>query len=434
MASSSSTKGPEPRESPSLHPSPPPLWDPESVPAKDSDEFLRLVSYAPRPADSPFVPNESLCTRWREPPNPRTLASLGDNGVTASINAAGELIQFSAYLGVGTSGMFAASYAELAEPYWMQNRADELFQYGRDFARPSFGLKLPHRWEDVVFEGYHCDRWPVYTCADERLAVRSTWMVHEGTVLQRMHIDSFMDEDLQLPLDLLVNMEINELEHVNPGHKFNEKGKDFERNGPNGCGWIVTNKLETENDGGVDIAVLLSIFIDGRPVMPNPLPEPGYGAQIMIKVPAEGRGPEIVVAYRMITLPETTEDASSSLRWQKLVIPGEAANFDKHLEEAEKLYRYIDPSELDSRKPQEEDGKEDGEEEVPVTQPTIELTGFPTDGKSYVQYIDHITRRNLEHILSVCVVPIPNSSDPDAELIALTCGDLSGHRVTSSAS
>jgi hypothetical protein len=426
-----SAQGPEPRESLSSHASPSQLWDPDSVPAKDSDEFLKLVSYAPRPAASPFVPDESLCTRWREPPNPRTLASLGDNGVTASINAAGELIQFSAYLGVGTAGMFAASYAELAEPYWMQNRADELFQYGRDFARPSFGLQLPHRWEDVVFEGYHCDRWPVYVCTDERLSVRSTWMVHEGTVLQRMQIDSFMDEDLQLPLDLVTNMQINELEHVNPGHKFNEKGKDFDRGGPNGCGWIVTNRLETENGEGVDIAVLLSIFIDGLPCMPHPPPEPGHDAHITIKVPAEGRGSEIVVAYRMITLPETSSDASS-LRWQDLVIPGEAANFDKHLEEAEKLYRYIDPSELDSRKPRSEDGEE--EEEVAVTQSTVELAGFPTDGKSYVQYLDYITRRNLEHILSVCVVPIPNSFDADAELIALTCGDLSGHRVTSSAS
>lgn len=429
MASSSSVKGPEPRDS---HSPPPPLWDPESVPAKDSDEFLNLVSYAPRPADSPFVPDESLCTRWRDPPNPRTLASLGDNGVTASINAAGELIQFSAYLGVGTSGMFAASYAELAEPYWMQNRADELFQYGRDFVRPSFGLKLPHRWEGVVFEGYHCDRWPVYICTDERLAVRSMWMVHEGTVLQRMHVLSYMDDDLHLPLDLLVNMEINELEHVNPRHIFNEKGKDFERNGPNGCGWIITNKLEAENGGEV-IAVLMSIFIDGRPYMHDPLSESDYDVNIKIKVPAEERGPEIVVAYRMITLPETTYDAPS-LRWQDLVITGEAANFDKHLEEAEKLYDYINPSELDSGKPRQEDGEEEDEEEVTVTQPTLELTGFPTDGRSYVKYIDHITRRNLEHILSVCAVPIPNPYDPVEDLVALTCGDLSGHRVTSSAS
>lgn len=48
-------------------------------------------------------------------------------------------------------------------------------------------------------------------------------------------------------------------------------------------------------------------------------------------------------------------------------------------------------------------------------------------------------RRNLEHILSVCSVPVAEPSAAAAAsdkipLIALTCGDVSGHRISTAAS
>ncbi|KAF7680086.1 hypothetical protein GT037_001737 [Alternaria burnsii] len=46
-------------------------------------------------------------------------------------------------------------------------------------------------------------------------------------------------------------------------------------------------------------------------------------------------------------------------------------------------------------------------------------------------HMDFIMRRNLEHILSVCSIPTPQ---PDRDGIALTCGDISGHRIVNSAS
>jgi hypothetical protein len=57
--------------------------------------------------------------------------------------------------------------------------------------------------------------------------------------------------------------------------------------------------------------------------------------------------------------------------------------------------------------------------------------------------LDYATRRNLEHILSVCAIPVPpghvwdydNMNPKIAEpAVALTCGDMSGHRVCTSAS
>ncbi|RAR01649.1 mg2+ transporter zinc transport protein [Stemphylium lycopersici] len=55
--------------------------------------------------------------------------------------------------------------------------------------------------------------------------------------------------------------------------------------------------------------------------------------------------------------------------------------------------------------------------------------------------IDFIMRRNLEHILSVCSIPLPepgqdpsDDQEPINEPIGLTCGDMSGHRIVTSAS
>jgi hypothetical protein len=44
------------------------------------------------------------------------------------------------------------------------------------------------------------------------------------------------------------------------------------------------------------------------------------------------------------------------------------------------------------------------------------------------RHLDFMIRRNLEHILSVCSIPTPNKGT------ALTCGDISGHRLVTSAS
>ncbi|KAB2109626.1 hypothetical protein AG0111_0g1109 [Alternaria gaisen] len=46
-------------------------------------------------------------------------------------------------------------------------------------------------------------------------------------------------------------------------------------------------------------------------------------------------------------------------------------------------------------------------------------------------HLDFIMRRNLEHTLSVCSVP---TLQPNRDGIALTCGDISGHRIVNSAS
>ncbi|KAK2604224.1 hypothetical protein N8I77_007171 [Diaporthe amygdali] len=67
----------------------------------------------------------------------------------------------------------------------------------------------------------------------------------------------------------------------------------------------------------------------------------------------------------------------------------------------------------------------------------------PPDGSSPKDHIEFLLRRHLEHVLSVCAVPLmrfdlvgedPVEKEEDAQAFALTCGDMSGHRVCTSAS
>ena len=49
--------------------------------------------------------------------------------------------------------------------------------------------------------------------------------------------------------------------------------------------------------------------------------------------------------------------------------------------------------------------------------------------------INQALRRNLEHILSVCSIPVMAEGDGSGEpAVALTCGDVDGHRVATAAS
>jgi hypothetical protein len=61
--------------------------------------------------------------------------------------------------------------------------------------------------------------------------------------------------------------------------------------------------------------------------------------------------------------------------------------------------------------------------EILQLQPSFAKLTFAKDQP----HLEFMIRRNLEHILSVCSIPIPDKG------IALTCGDMSGHRLVTSA-
>lgn len=89
-------------------------------------------------------------------------------------------------------------------------------------------------------------------------------------------------------------------------------------------------------------------------------------------------------------------------------------------------------------------GRADNANEPARSQRFGERSGLPGRAGNMEEHIDYFTHRNLEHILSVCAVPVePRSQEREIPQglsnlgvtpIALTCGDLSFHRVNTAAS
>lgn len=77
-------------------------------------------------------------------------------------------------------------------------------------------------------------------------------------------------------------------------------------------------------------------------------------------------------------------------------------------------------------------------------QEAISFPSGPPSNSSPKSHIEYLAWRHLEHILSVCAIPlsIPSLKTPDKRRrspadntsVALTCGDMSGHRISTSAS
>jgi hypothetical protein len=77
-------------------------------------------------------------------------------------------------------------------------------------------------------------------------------------------------------------------------------------------------------------------------------------------------------------------------------------------------------------------------------QETISFPSGTPSNSSPKSHIEYLAWRHLEHILSVCAIPlsIPSLKTPDKRRrspadntsVALTCGDMSGHRISTSAS
>src|SRR5690606_18406769 len=156
-----------------------------------------------------FQPAEAAVTGWDEAPNPTTHASFGDNGLTASVSAYGELMQFARYLGAGRSGVFSLDYYWTPEPSEIQARAEALqsrctdqdgLRYGTQFE----GLSPP---QPPALRFVH-NRWPRYEYDAGNFNMAIQYIVHDETLLHQVSIknSSSAPEDVTFTFS-------NELEH-----------------------------------------------------------------------------------------------------------------------------------------------------------------------------------------------------------------------------
>lgn len=437
-----------------------PFWYAGGVPPEKDDVFQRVIHGN---FDSAHENIEDGADAADSLPNPenQTYSSIGDQGTTASINAYGELIQFGRYLGARTSGLFVVdqTFGDPSwEPYMVVDRATGLQTRSRERRRITFGLEFPEvSLEDprLSYLGY---RWPRYEYRTEKCELAIQWMVRDGIVLQQCLLTNRADEDTNIQFEFnnpKYCMVIRDLDYLNGRNQFNESyGGYCHSVGPNGYSYGVMHQFPPPESQGGDVsterekkfriaavsppgavAVVVSIFLNGSAMKWS-----GRNTRWTHRL-AGSASPsatmEVICAYKMVLLPE------SKASWQDAIIPAQSVNVSRFLREETQAPSWFTLSTIalpSDDKPGPDQKNEEDSGEAPQTTPPRSAT--PTS------HIEFLIRRNLENILSNCAIPLSYSSeregdpqggesmDPSDSVVptALTCGDMSGHRICTSAS
>lgn len=523
------------------------------------------AAYASPPFASEF--KDPDCGSWQDAPNSKCHASFGDQGTTATVGAFGQLLQFSDFLGVGSSGIFSADHASVIEPCLIsgrarkiQNLSDQPFHIGEETLRGSFyGLRFPGltmkpnckphlkwtfwRWPCHTYPQGSFDNFPM-------LELTIQWVVHEKTVLQQCLLDNRGSCDIEVDVMFHKSMMIRDLDHLDWHYEFNEnEGDKYDAGpGPRGDSWVFVHQFESnvpsedtssdtrsrhsntgspgdlqeledmvaspvppsrdsnhndedfdvsptqENGPGIyepppetsvsrqsesanlskinqtqeleqhcndhdgnsksshGVSVISAVAIDGKiQTFGDDISPPKWTFVLKPQPKRDSRAKsqtvEVTAAYQM----RVVDDPKTE--WRTFHIPLHNMKLSEVFRQQQSPYAMsccVAPFE-DLEFPQNEDGGGatifrtpsvpiDPPIGIPSKSTTLKIPSSPESHLGFAAW------RNLEHILSVCTVPV-TSVDPDAasfttlpetlskvDAVAITCGDMSGHRICWSAS
>lgn len=247
------------------------------------------------------------------------------------------------------------------------------------------------------------DRWPRFTIDTADATTAMQFFVNDSTVFGMWTCQS---RTRQLPmtatLSFRANQLIRELEFLNPQHGFNEASRNTKTTYQvslvhDGEGLLIAHAASENEKEKISrgVGVVIAFYANGTRQKIEwkkcSICDEQYLYQIKLNQEHlqihPGHSFEITTAYKLQTLPKNFEEDLQS------VPPPTYHTFDDILKES----------------------------------PYAPLSFSKDD------YVDFVIRRNLEHILSVCSIPTSPVGD-SKPMVALTCGDMSGHRLTGKAS
>lgn len=436
------------------------LWDPKSV---HENVFIR----APARQD-----------KQKEKEIPHAYASFGNDGLTVSVNEYGHIMQISRYMGFGSSGFLCVD-SRYPPPYYVQSRMETMMQSSTD---PNHGFRLDLvDWTEDLSKpslGFMYDRWPRYvfgrtssttqeeenenrtgaveTSTQERAdatesaqnsetnkqdSKKTTFDIKTCPLSIQYHCsgDTVIQKylirlgDNGLPrkiidnyfIDLSPNVCIRGLD-FDRGAKFDDDFADAEYKStviPQNH-LVIKHDIPKEFEDERNVAMPTTSGMTKKPVAALLVVSPFIGdesaeirANRHIDVAAEEGQTEleVTVAYTLKLLYEDTLDWSDSLEDPELERQRQATS--KNVGFAKECTNEVAKAKDKMNKTFKGDSD-------------FRRVCFAKDPR-----LDFAFRRNIEHILSVCSVPITkNQQQSKPEAIAITCGDIAGHRVASRAS
>ncbi|KAL7912207.1 hypothetical protein GGI35DRAFT_444719 [Trichoderma velutinum] len=395
-----------------------------------------------------------------------TYNSFGEDGVTATANAYGHLLQITQYFGNKPSGFVAVNLDKTEEPHFVKWRAHDLQQQSIDptqgmrllLQRPAddtsaidiwdtnpkmlsmpaealppanasqptkpsskvarYDVPVPRsQWVNESELGsavrFAHNRWPCFSTKTPAFDIDIQYVISNKTVYQtytfKLHQGSqiFSEEmptiviDTKLLLRDLDFMTTEGTKEYGPGPHYSScitnDGYCVARMH---SGYLYNRRNDGRNankDGRNTVALFISPFINEEPQQPwqssQPAPEdldhyfvtPNEQARSHL---IENKTLEITLAYTLKLVTSKEVDIATS--------PVSAADLKKAKEQINKHSLGVVPITGDKR-------------------------------------LNFALSRNLEHILSVCSIPIRSTLE-GIDTIALTCGDISGHRISGKAS
>ncbi|KAI1858954.1 uncharacterized protein JN550_012312 [Neoarthrinium moseri] len=425
-------------------------WDETQIPEVGGTNDKDLNAFLSCSDEEHWRPEESGGQTWDNAPNRTCYSSFGEDGITATVSAYGNLMQFGRYIGKGRSGVFTADQGCVPEPYLVKERTAELLAISdkESYDQPDmYGFRFTNLSSQsrpkLSYVNY---RWPRF-CSNykdikgNKVDYTTLWLVHHETVVQHCILQN--QGQVSVPVSCEFSNQrksilIRDMDHLDPGYIFNDVYSGYtQTNGPKDLSWVLMHQLEPPNDNYSDdmtksptptradsVAIIISIFVDGRPLHWEKS-KPNMWVKTLAPKSKDESTMEIAIAYRMILL------EGSMGAWQSFLIPAIVSDVYKSLRKEPQ------PGKLSICNPKSPDPNE--------TQYHGERRRLHRNG------LEYIARRNLEHILSVCAIPLVRPQDhwsskgiklddPGNKFsqlgrpIALTCGDISFHRVTSSGS
>lgn len=350
-----------------------------------------------------------------------TYASFGDSGTTASVNGYGKIMRLSKYVGGenNPSKMLGLEFSQGNEPYLVEQRAEE-FQHKLPSPFSGFGLQImdiDSLQSEVPKLEFLNNRWPQLTYSVRGFNVRVRLFCQRGTVIQQFAVTNTLASATDLPILLAFGFLMHDLNYMDLTYRRGYEDVEYEH-GPHGHGIIALGRsTEKENEDGKSeqVGVLVGLFrngesekllLSGAEKLLLSGVENHYQRAVKLKYSLqESETLELTAAFRLQYL-------KSSSVWKDFILP----------------ISDVDVSEI-------------------IQEPVLALDRWPflRDDLSW-----HL-RRNLEHVLSVCSIPLKRAvlerrqfgdniscnlpieqgkDDYRVTPIALTCGDFGDHRVS----
>lgn len=416
--------------------------------------------------------------------------SFGDEkGLTATVSASGSLLRITQHF-PGERHGFCIDHPEMPEPYLVQKRLEKLLSWSKSTPSPSgvIGPSIDSFCSDYFTDDMINDRWPIfYRTCNSGVNLTVKYVASEGALYQIFQTSSGTKTEM-LPLEITPDLLIRNLDFIDEANSFNEarvcnekvysyeiRGNSLIRQHENGDKKAVLciQALDEETSFGKPSLEFVQPAQDKQPLQdqcsaqneepiqgqqPAPNQEPAHDQQ-----PAQNEesthdqqpvNQKPTQDQQIVQHHQPTQDQQSA-RYDRNVHGLLASGQSKHGASGS-VYSIRRKSTAPKSQTQDDPDhrfqviilayrvdcvpKNESPEITPALWSNVSdttnrlLTPCSRPPLANTPAMDFFLGRNLEHIMSVCSVPVPKAPDDKEPPIALTCGDVDGHRVTTAAS